>query len=631
MGQKQSNTRQPEFLRSAPGVSYNGYGGSSSFSSASSTNEPRRDERKKGKDHYVDPKTKGKKNITHENCVRLFEESMQGLAQNPKSSLHADNRLSCLCFLEDNWAELTETKEQRRKLVEQLSEAALKEVLLSDHLTVNSELDCLLLLGSWAVLQLQKEEEAEKQKNKEVESSGGSNDNKEKRKKTVTIQLTESGEKKEEKKEHDPSTSESKTAEPNLRGTAGLYGTISKGVNILLEKQSSDSEQGESKQEKEKTPRKESSKEAEEEEENEQEEEEEEDEGPRPVVNLRGTKGLFASMEHGVKKALSESTEAVSEKEQQPQESAEHRSAREKEEEMLADVMKQMEEAEKEEKKSKKQRKQKQRKEKKEKKKDKGKDKVATDEEGQDTPFLYTNEFTQKLREKMSPLIIYIRFPMLADMELEGLEAEKDLIPVELLTEAVRQRLSIKQLPAGKNPTPEEELRARRLRSRNYNVPRWDDSKKSTYIGLSENDTIASLLPSATCSVKRTIVGSKCFSSGRNTWSVELLTDPNCHTSVGVVGPSFSLNNDILGVAENSWALCVYPGPHHSQQSTRRNATSVGTRAPKGTIIDMELDLDAGTLKFFRAGALLWSCTGLKGPLYPAASLCHGTESIKLR
>ncbi|KAL6059555.1 Duffy receptor beta form [Balamuthia mandrillaris] len=467
---------------------------------------------------YTDPTSKCKADIDVNNCLLLLQTSLLGLKRSSATTeeaggkeghslfaLHNENKQSCLGFICENWFCLTNSKQGRRQVLEQLSEQGLKELLLSDGLRVSSEWECLLLAGSWAVLQLKKEDLR-------------------KEKEELLLQHKKETEKDE------------------------------KGKDKGKEKESIDSENRDDGEEK----------------------KAKEEQQQAKKIDLRATRGRFGNTTTlVVGSQLGEETE----------------------------------------------------------------EEVATTEEEEisklpfveeERPFIYNNAYMKRLSEKMLPLMGCIRFPMMSDFQLLHLESETDLIPVELLTEAIKHRLNI--LAVSPSVMHEDEQKQRRRRPRDYKTVKWDCNRKHNTVLLSDGCNTARVASGTTCDIhRRTVIGSEFFVSGQASWTIEAVTDANCHSAVGVVGPSFNVENDMMGVAEGSWALCVYPGGHHTTYSTsRRNTNDLGSRLLKGGTIQVELDLDIGLLRFHHNGKVVWTCDGVKGPLYPAITLCHGPESYKV-
>ncbi|KAL6059562.1 NADH-dependent flavin oxidoreductase-like protein [Balamuthia mandrillaris] len=442
--------------------------------------------------YVVDPTNKRKVELDPNNCLVLLQQSLLGLKQTLSSSyeedddcamfaLHNENKQSCLGFICENWFCLTNSKQGRRQVLEQLSEQGLKELLLSDGLRVSSEWECLLLVGSWAVLQLKKEDLR-----------------KEKEELLLQNEERDEGERKQKEKG--------------------------------MEKEEAVNEKGKGKE-------KENCESA--------YEEEEEDEmraKEEKKIDLRATRGRF----NNVTTVVVESQLKEGEK-----------TAASTDDELLQLP-------------------------------------IVVEEQ---RPFIYGKDFEARLQEKMLPLMGYIRFPMMSDFQLSHLESETNLVPVELLTEAVKHRLN--RVMSSPSLIQDNEQNLRRRRRRQYNTLKWDSNRKCSVV-ISENCNTVSLENATICDCHRIAIATQCFVSGQASWTIEALTDANCYAAVGVVSPSFRTGTDIMGVAEGSWALCLRHGTQNSEwETSRRRGTDLGIRLLKGQTVQVELDLDIGMLSFY--------------------------------
>ena len=105
-------------------------------------------------------------------------------------------------------------------------------------------------------------------------------------------------------------------------------------------------------------------------------------------------------------------------------------------------------------------------------------------------------------------------------------------------------------------------------------------------------------------------------SSGKWYWEVKL-DQATTFSAVGVCTSSFNTNSrSFPGDDANSWGYYGYTGEKYTSNIGSAYGSSFST---SGDIIGVALDMDAGTLVFYKNGVSQGTAyTGLSGTLYPA-------------
>ncbi len=143
----------------------------------------------------------------------------------------------------------------------------------------------------------------------------------------------------------------------------------------------------------------------------------------------------------------------------------------------------------------------------------------------------------------------------------------------------------------------------------------WNPSDKNASITLANANTTATMPSGSGVGAVRATVGK---SAGKWYWEVTVdLVDVN---AIGVGNTSATLSG-YVGSDANGWGYGSFDG----NKQTGGVGTAYGATYTTGDIISVALDMDAGTLVFYKNGASQGTAfTGLTGTLYPMISLLAG-------
>jgi hypothetical protein len=141
-------------------------------------------------------------------------------------------------------------------------------------------------------------------------------------------------------------------------------------------------------------------------------------------------------------------------------------------------------------------------------------------------------------------------------------------------------------------------------------VTTWNASDKGADVTLTAGSLTASASGGASDEAVRASQG---FASGKWYWEVSFSTNPA--ESVGVANSSATLNGNI-GVDANGWGYLNLGSKFHSGSS------AYGATYAVGDVIGVALDMDSGTLTFYKNGVSQGQAfTGITGTIYPAVSV----------
>lgn len=133
-----------------------------------------------------------------------------------------------------------------------------------------------------------------------------------------------------------------------------------------------------------------------------------------------------------------------------------------------------------------------------------------------------------------------------------------------------------------------------------------DPSNKGTTITLSNGN----LTETGTSGIAGLVISTVGKSSGK--WYWEATIQNNTNSMVGVAKSGVNLNG-YLGVDANGW------GWNGSTVTNNASNISLASAFSLGSVIGFALDMDAGTLDFYRNGTLVGTgATGLTGTVYAA-------------
>lgn len=139
----------------------------------------------------------------------------------------------------------------------------------------------------------------------------------------------------------------------------------------------------------------------------------------------------------------------------------------------------------------------------------------------------------------------------------------------------------------------------------------WNPSDKDATITLS-NGNLTAACSSVGFGAVRSVRG---VSDGKYYWEVTIQT-ANARELVGVIDGA-SVINTILGTSATSYGYFGFDGTKRNNASS----TAYGATFGNGDIISVLLDMDAGTLTFWKNGSTQGTAfTGLTGTLYAAFS-----------
>lgn len=139
----------------------------------------------------------------------------------------------------------------------------------------------------------------------------------------------------------------------------------------------------------------------------------------------------------------------------------------------------------------------------------------------------------------------------------------------------------------------------------------WNSADKSPDVSLSGSDLVISSASTLNEGVRAT----QGKSSGKWYWEVTIGSPGFGY--VGVAASTETLNDRFIGFGANGWA-------YRSDANSINNstATAYGATYTTGDVIGVALDMDAGTITFYKNGSSQGQAfSGLSGTLYPANSI----------
>jgi hypothetical protein len=151
------------------------------------------------------------------------------------------------------------------------------------------------------------------------------------------------------------------------------------------------------------------------------------------------------------------------------------------------------------------------------------------------------------------------------------------------------------------------------------NYATWNPSDKSPEVSLSGGDLLATSTSANNESVRSTLGKS----SGKWYWEITITTGTFGH--IGVATSSEPLDNLPIGTTTAGWAY-----RSDAVKVTNNTATVYGATYTTNDVIGVALDMDNGTLTFYKNGASQGQAfTGLTGTVYPAGTVGAGTTAVQ--
>jgi hypothetical protein len=151
----------------------------------------------------------------------------------------------------------------------------------------------------------------------------------------------------------------------------------------------------------------------------------------------------------------------------------------------------------------------------------------------------------------------------------------------------------------------------------------WNPSDKNVGVTLSGGNLIATRnatgAPNNAC-VRATVAKS----SGKWYWEITLTSLGTVGMTVGVMTSASALNN-FIGSDSTGWAWQVKAATKYHSGS----GVAYGSTCTTGDIIGVALDLDGGTLSYYKNGTLVGTAfTGVSGALFPAQAVYAATDAV---
>jgi len=235
-----------------------------------------------------------------------------------------------------------------------------------------------------------------------------------------------------------------------------------------------------------------------------------------------------------------------------------------------------------------------------------------------------TTQYEEKLRAGIAQFAQYVRFPSMSDEHLQ-MVLEEGLVSEDYIFEAIRYRAMC----------DDEEDYYKKLKSNNPRFkPRggqfftvlWDPLKKDNRLAVNKENNVVTVVAGSGCAHKA-IVGKYSISTGRAAFEVTLNQRAGCYDAIGMVDAKFKVQSDsIIGVYPNSYGLGLYSGTHVANSNRRVQLPQFGAMVG-GTKVKLLVDMDQGSIEFFVNGTSQRKLKGLRGPLYPAMTMCEVTGS----
>lgn len=145
----------------------------------------------------------------------------------------------------------------------------------------------------------------------------------------------------------------------------------------------------------------------------------------------------------------------------------------------------------------------------------------------------------------------------------------------------------------------------------------WNSADKSPDVTLSGGNLTIDSASASNEGVRATIGKS----SGKWYWEVTIVDRDFGY--VGVAAASETLDNRYIGQGANGWSY-----RSDAVKLNNASATAYGATFVDGDVIGVALDLDAGSIVFYKNGVSQGTAfTGLSGTLYPANSIGAGTSA----
>lgn len=141
----------------------------------------------------------------------------------------------------------------------------------------------------------------------------------------------------------------------------------------------------------------------------------------------------------------------------------------------------------------------------------------------------------------------------------------------------------------------------------------WNPLDKSVDVTLSSGDLIASITPTSPRG-NGAVRGTQGKSSGKWYWEVTLTATSDAR--IGIANSTMSLTTTSLGQDVNSWGYAT-----SGIVSNNNSSVTSGAGYSPGDVIGVALDMDAGTVQFYKNGVAQGSAvSGVSGTFYPAVS-----------
>jgi len=241
-----------------------------------------------------------------------------------------------------------------------------------------------------------------------------------------------------------------------------------------------------------------------------------------------------------------------------------------------------------------------------------------------------TASYEEKLRAGVAELAQHVRFAIMPEEHLT-MVTEDGLVPEKYIFEALRYRAmgehdeDYYKKQRGNNP---------RFKPRNHHFFSvvWDPLKKDNRLMINKEGNVVTVVAGSGCAHKA-VIGKYPINCGRASFEFTLNQRAGCYDAIGMVDSKFKVQTDsIIGIFPNSWGLGLYSGTHVANSNRRVQLAQFGAMNA-GTKIKIVLDMDVGTMEIFVNGSSQQKLKGLRGPLYPAMTLCEmtgGGHAVKM-
>lgn len=214
-------------------------------------------------------------------------------------------------------------------------------------------------------------------------------------------------------------------------------------------------------------------------------------------------------------------------------------------------------------------------------------------------------EYIERIKKHMQPFFPFIRYSYLPFNILNTL-ANEQLVPMQYLTEAYKYHM----LCASDALDLIDENNTRYKRRKYLDSVEWDFKWHGQHIEISRDGKVAQKLNSSWYSVACAKEG---FQTGKHFWAIKVEGD---EAYIGVTQKSIPSLDNYLGGNPQSWAFRT-----SYKYSSNHGNGYYGEPFTRGDTIGVFLDMDAGTLTFFKNDKNLGPCfTNLprNEKLYPA-------------